>query len=234
VGRGQGPAGGVVQADADAARAVTGLDAAAVPDRPVEWVLKQFVTRWVDRLVRAAQTKQSRAARSVQAGYRFALTGTPVENNLGDLWSLMEFLNPGFLGAQAEFKRRFFMPIQTGGAPEAAERLKRITGSFILRRLKLVGLLHAGTPGESIASEPQAPSIEPQPLAMEPDAFWEGTDVHGEFAGEAVIPPVAAALPKRLESFPFWRAEESLLAAMEAICQKASDEGLTRIFHRGG
>jgi uncharacterized Zn finger protein len=98
-----------------------------------------------------------------------------------------------------------------------------------MNRDKLVGLLHAGVPGESIAGEPQAPSIEPQPLAMEPDAFWGGTDVHGEFASEAVIPPVAAALPKRLGSFPFWRAQESFLAAMEERYRDASDRGL-RIF----
>jgi SNF2 family DNA or RNA helicase len=86
--------------------------------------------------IKNPETKQARAARSLQAGYRFALTGTPVENNVGDLWSIMEFLNPGFLGVQAEFKRKFFVPIQAGGDPEAAERLKRVTGPFILRRLK--------------------------------------------------------------------------------------------------
>src|SRR6266516_2968741 len=48
----------------------------------------------------------------------------------------MEFLNPGFLGTQAEFKRTFFMPIQTNRDPEAAGRLKRLTGPFLLRRLK--------------------------------------------------------------------------------------------------
>ena len=48
----------------------------------------------------------------------------------------MEFLNPGFLGTQAEFRRRFFVPIQTGRDPEAPEKLKRLTGPFILRRVK--------------------------------------------------------------------------------------------------
>ncbi len=64
------------------------------------------------------------------------MSGTPVENNVGDLWSIMEFLNPGFLGTQAEFKRNFFLPIQTRRDPEATQRLKRITGPFLLRRLK--------------------------------------------------------------------------------------------------
>ena len=86
--------------------------------------------------IKNPETKQARAARSLPAGYRAVLTGTPVENNVGDLWSLMEFLNPGLLGTQADFKRRFFVPIQAEQDSEAAGRLKRITGPFILRRLK--------------------------------------------------------------------------------------------------
>ena len=86
--------------------------------------------------VKNAETKRARAARAVPADYRIALTGTPVENNVGDLWSIMEFLNAGFLGTQAAFKRDFFIPIQVQRDPDAAERLKRVTGPFILRRLK--------------------------------------------------------------------------------------------------
>jgi SNF2 family DNA or RNA helicase len=86
--------------------------------------------------IKNPETKQARAARSLPAGYRAILTGTPVENHVGDLWSLMEFLNPGFLGTQAEFKRTFFVPIQAGRDPEAAARLRRLTGPFVLRRLK--------------------------------------------------------------------------------------------------
>ncbi|OGP64583.1 MAG: helicase SNF2 [Deltaproteobacteria bacterium RBG_13_47_9] len=86
--------------------------------------------------IKNPETKQAKAARAIQADYRLALTGTPVENNVGDLWSIMEFLNSGFLGTQAGFKNRFFIPIQAARDPEAAERLKRITGPFILRRLK--------------------------------------------------------------------------------------------------
>ncbi len=86
--------------------------------------------------IKNPETKQSKAARSLKADYRIALTGTPVENNVGDLWSIMEFLNPGFLGTQAEFKRNFFIPIQAIRDQDAAKRLKRITSPFILRRLK--------------------------------------------------------------------------------------------------
>ncbi|PIV21131.1 MAG: ATP-dependent helicase [Deltaproteobacteria bacterium CG03_land_8_20_14_0_80_45_14] len=86
--------------------------------------------------IKNPETKQAKAARAIQADYRIALTGTPVENNVGDLWSIMEFLNSNFLGTQAEFKNRFFIPIQAARDPEATERLKRLTGPFILRRLK--------------------------------------------------------------------------------------------------
>ena len=86
--------------------------------------------------IKNPETQQARAARSLEADYRIALTGTPVENNVGDLWSIMEFLNPGFLGTQAQFKRKFFVPIQAERDLQAAERLKRITGPFVLRRLK--------------------------------------------------------------------------------------------------
>ncbi len=86
--------------------------------------------------IKNAETKQSKAARSLDAAYRLALTGTPVENNVGDLWSIMEFLNPGLLGSQSQFKRKFYLPIQTSSDPAAAKTLRRLTEPFILRRLK--------------------------------------------------------------------------------------------------
>ncbi len=86
--------------------------------------------------IKNPETKQSKAARSLKADSKIALTGTPVENHVGDLWSIMEFLNPGLLGTQAEFKRAFHVPIQVHRDPEASNRLKRLTGPFLLRRLK--------------------------------------------------------------------------------------------------
>ncbi|HEY2014209.1 MAG TPA: DEAD/DEAH box helicase [Bryobacteraceae bacterium] len=86
--------------------------------------------------IKNPETKQSRAARALPAGFRITLTGTPVENNVGDLWSVMDFLNPGFLGPRAAFHRKFFVPIQVYSDTGAAERLRRLTSPFILRRLK--------------------------------------------------------------------------------------------------
>ena len=81
-------------------------------------------------------SRQARTAQGLPADYRIALTGTPVENHVGDLWSIMQFLNPGLLGSQAEFKRNYFQPIQTDRDGAAAARLQKATGPFILRRLK--------------------------------------------------------------------------------------------------
>jgi SNF2 family DNA or RNA helicase len=86
--------------------------------------------------IKNPETKQARAARALSADYRAALTGTPVENHVGDLWSLMEMLNPGLLGSQVDFKRRFFVPIQVARDETAAAQLKHLTGPFLLRRLK--------------------------------------------------------------------------------------------------
>jgi SNF2 family DNA or RNA helicase len=86
--------------------------------------------------IKNPETKQAKAARGLRASWKVALTGTPVENNVGDLWSIMEFLNPGLLGSQAAFKKTFFLPIQVYGNQDAAARLRRVTGPFILRRLK--------------------------------------------------------------------------------------------------
>jgi SNF2 family DNA or RNA helicase len=86
--------------------------------------------------IKNPETRQSRALRSLTADYRIALTGTPVENSVSELWSIMDFLNPGLLGNQAEFRRRFLLPIQKGADSGAAKRLKTLTAPFILRRLK--------------------------------------------------------------------------------------------------
>ena len=86
--------------------------------------------------IKNPSTRQARAARSLGSEYRIALTGTPVENHVGDLWSVMQFLNPGLLGTEGEFKRNYFVPIQGERDEDAAQRLQRATGPFILRRLK--------------------------------------------------------------------------------------------------
>ncbi|MCC6678040.1 MAG: DEAD/DEAH box helicase [Phycisphaerales bacterium] len=80
--------------------------------------------------------KQSQAARSFHAPRRVALTGTPVENRLSELWSIMEFLNPGYLGGPAHFRQRFAVPVERYRDRFRAEQLRGLVRPFILRRLK--------------------------------------------------------------------------------------------------
>jgi len=81
-------------------------------------------------------SQQSKAVRSLPAVSRIALTGTPVENQLSELWSIMEFANPGMLGSAKAFRERYAVPIERHGSDEAAQELRRVTQPFVLRRLK--------------------------------------------------------------------------------------------------
>lgn len=86
--------------------------------------------------IKNAATKQAQAARSLTATHRLALTGTPVENRLSELWSLMEFLNPGYLGSQSAFRSKFTLPIERYHQAEPATQLKGLVQPLLLRRLK--------------------------------------------------------------------------------------------------
>jgi hypothetical protein len=86
--------------------------------------------------IKNAASTVARAARALRASQRFALTGTPVENRLAELWSISEFLNPGLLGPLETFRRELAVPIERHNSPQATERLRRIVGPFVLRRLK--------------------------------------------------------------------------------------------------
>jgi SNF2 family DNA or RNA helicase len=86
--------------------------------------------------IKNSGTRQAQAVRAIPARTRLALTGTPVENHLAELWSILDFCNPGLLGPAKRFRRRFQEPIEVRQDTDAAEALKRATGPFVLRRLK--------------------------------------------------------------------------------------------------
>jgi superfamily II DNA or RNA helicase len=83
-----------------------------------------------------AATKRAKSVASLQAGFRLALTGTPVENRLADLWSIMNLLNPGLLGSSGQFSERFAGPIERERDNAAQSRLRRLVAPFLLRRTK--------------------------------------------------------------------------------------------------
>ena len=86
--------------------------------------------------IKNPESKQSQAVRDLEGQFRIALTGTPVENRLSELWSIMDFLNPGYLGPRNFFQRRFAMPIERYGDTDSLNLLRSFVQPFLLRRLK--------------------------------------------------------------------------------------------------
>ena len=86
--------------------------------------------------IKNPESKRAKAIREIGAERRIALTGTPVENHAGDLWAIMQFLNPGLLGSRDRFRRRFTLPLRNTEDTDTAEKLHRITAPFMLRRMK--------------------------------------------------------------------------------------------------
>ena len=80
-------------------------------------------------------TLAAQAVKSVPSKHRFALTGTPIENRLSELWSIFDFLMPGLLGSYRRFRERYEQPI-VDGQEEAMRRLQELVGHFVMRRLK--------------------------------------------------------------------------------------------------
>ena len=88
------------------------------------------------QVIKNAKTQGAKAVKEISANVRFALTGTPVENRLSELWSIFDFLMPGFLYGYRKFRERYELPIVKNQDPEALTALRRMTGPFVLRRLK--------------------------------------------------------------------------------------------------
>ncbi|MFN7139989.1 MAG: DEAD/DEAH box helicase, partial [Limisphaerales bacterium] len=86
--------------------------------------------------IKNRQTQNAQAVKSIRAEYRLVLTGTPLENSVLDLWSIFDFLMPGYLGSAQDFRERYEIPIAREKNVEAQSRLARRLRPFILRRLK--------------------------------------------------------------------------------------------------
>lgn len=99
----------------------------------VEW---DYVVLDEAQKIKNSATKMARAAKRLRAAHRLALTGTPLENRPMELWSLFEFLVPGYLGSARAFRQRFEVPVAQRGDVHAAERLRLLVHPFKLRRCK--------------------------------------------------------------------------------------------------
>ncbi|MFK5950127.1 MAG: DEAD/DEAH box helicase [Methylococcales bacterium] len=86
--------------------------------------------------IKNVHAKRSQAAMTLNADFKIITTGTPIENHLGELWSLFQFINPGLLGSLNQFNQRFANPIEANNDRNAQRRLKNLIQPFILRRLK--------------------------------------------------------------------------------------------------
>ncbi|MFE4463722.1 DEAD/DEAH box helicase [Oerskovia sp. NPDC056781] len=109
----------------------------------------------------------AKALRTIPAAARVALSGTPVENNLTELWAVMDWLNPGLLGTRGQFRRRWADPIEGTRDPVLAERLARLVRPFLLRRRK-------SDPGIAPELPPKTVTDQVVPLTAEQVGLYEG------------------------------------------------------------
>ena len=111
--------------------------------------------------IKNPKSAQTKAIFKLNASSRLALTGTPVENRLMDLWSIFNFLNPGYLGTQTQFRKAYELPIQQGNNAIQSALLKKLIEPFILRRMKTdkniikddCRIIDIDTPGNGVVKE---------------------------------------------------------------------------------
>ncbi len=86
--------------------------------------------------IKNKETKMSQGAMQLQGKFRLMLTGTPLQNHLGEIWNLFQFSNPGLLGSNSEFQEKFILPIERDGNKERQHQLRKLLLPFLLRRTK--------------------------------------------------------------------------------------------------
>jgi superfamily II DNA or RNA helicase len=157
--------------------------------------------------IKNAAAKRSQAVFELNADFRLALTGTPVENRLGDLWSIMRFANPGLLGTVNRFNERFAGPIERNRDRDAQHVLKRLIGPFVLRRTKAEVLQELPPRTELI-------------LAVTPDA---AEAAHYEALRREAVREIDATL----ETTPEAQSNFNILAQLTRLRRAACDPRLT-------
>ncbi|MFE3650327.1 DEAD/DEAH box helicase [Streptomyces sp. NPDC059101] len=135
--------------------------AAALAGRTWAWVVADEAQH-----VKNPRSSTARALRGINAPARIALTGTPVENNLSELWALLDWTTPGLLGPLKTFRALHAREVEGGEDPRAAERLARLVRPFILRRKK-------SDPGIAPELPPKTETDHPVPLGREQAALYQ-------------------------------------------------------------
>ncbi|MFI8949419.1 SNF2-related protein [Streptomyces sp. NPDC053750] len=128
--------------------------------------------------VKNPYSETARQLRSIGARARVALTGTPVENNLSELWAVLDWATPGLLGRLGTFRRRYARAVEGGQDPAAAERLARLVRPFLLRRRK-------SDPGIAPELPPKTETDHPVSLTTEQAGLYEAVvrEALAEIAG---------------------------------------------------
>ena len=159
--------------------------------------------------IKNAGSATAQAAKSLPADHRLALTGTPLENRLSELWSIFDFLMPGFLGAEEDFAERYEQPIELGADTGARERLRRRVQPFILRRLKT-----------EVAAD--------LPPKTETVAYCEMEPAQAALYRE-VLEESRAKVQESIQKVGFKRARVSILAALLRLRQVCNDPRLLKL-----
>ena len=110
--------------------------------------------------VKNHRSAAAKALRTLPARSRVALTGTPIENELSELWSILDWTTPGLLGGITEFRKRWVEPVETGREPESTARLARLVRPFVLRRKKADPGIAPELPAKTITDHVIPPSAE--------------------------------------------------------------------------
>ncbi|MFD2489178.1 DEAD/DEAH box helicase [Amycolatopsis jiangsuensis] len=118
--------------------------------------------------VKNHRSETAKALRTLRSAARVALTGTPVENTLAELWAILDWTTPGLLGPLAEFRRRWGRPVESGADPAVAEQLSRLLRPFLLRRRK-------SDPGIAPELPAKTETDRPVSLTTEQAALYEAT-----------------------------------------------------------
>lgn len=103
--------------------------------------------------IKNVHTKQAQSIRRLVGHHRIALTGTPIENRLTELWSIFDFLNPGYLGSLRTFQHRFVIPIEKSNDSQSIEDVQRLVRPFLLRRVKTDPSIQLDLPDKNEAKE---------------------------------------------------------------------------------
>ncbi|SED88097.1 Superfamily II DNA or RNA helicase, SNF2 family [Streptomyces misionensis] len=162
----------------------------------------------------------AKALRTIPAPARVALTGTPVENNLSELWALLDWTTPGLLGPLKSFRARHARAVENGEDPEAVDRLARLVRPFLLRRKK-------SDPGIVPELPPKTETDHPVPLTREQAALYEAVVRESMLAIETAEGIARRGLVLKL------------LGALKQICDHPAlylkeEPGTDRLHHRSG